>query len=265
MQQSIKVIAVTGPTATGKTRLAVALAGQLNGEIISVDSRQVYRGMDLGTGKDLADYGTIAYHLIDLADPMEEYNLFYFLRDAARAVEDIVSRGKTPILCGGTALYLAAFLQNYQLENFHLPFTAETLTLGVYYPRSTVRERIARRLDDRFEEGMIGEVRQLHEQGVTWERLESFGLEYREIACFLQGKTSREEMRELLLNSIRQFAKRQDIFFRKMEREGVEIHWLPEGDPVRALQLCRLFLAGEKVPPPDFRMADIHYPRKSEK
>ena len=263
MQHSVKVIAVTGPTATGKTRLAVRLAGSLNGEIISVDSRQVYRGMDLGTGKDLADYGSIPYHLIDIADPMEEYNLYYFLRDAAAAVQDIVSRGKQPILCGGTALYLAAFLQDYQLENFHLPFKADTLTLGVYYPRATVRARIAQRMDTRFEDGMIDEVRRLRENGVTWERLESFGLEYREIARHLQGKTSREEMRELLLNSIRQFAKRQDIFFRKMEREGVVIHWLREGDPEQAEKLCHLHLAGEPLPPPEFQMCDIHYPRIS--
>ena len=261
MQHSIKVIAVTGPTATGKTRLAVRLAEMLNGEIVSVDSRQVYRGMDLGTGKDLADYGNVPYHLIDVADPMEEYNLFYFLRDAAAAVQDIAARGKLPILCGGTALYLAAFLQNYQLENFRLPFAPDALTIGVYYPRETVRARIAMRMDARFEEGMIDEVRRLRENGVTWERLESFGLEYREIARHLQGKTSREEMHELLLNSIRQFAKRQDIFFRKMEREGVVIHWLPEGNPDQAAELCREHLAGIPLPPPEFRMCDIHYPR----
>ena len=262
MQHSIKVIAVTGPTATGKTRLAVALAEMLDGEIVSVDSRQVYRGMDLGTGKDLADYGDTPYHLIDIADPMEEYNLYYFLRDAAAAVQDIASRGKLPILCGGTALYLAAFLQKYdQVGDFQLPFQADTLTLGVYFPRETVRARIARRMDDRFEEGMIDEVRRLREKGVTWERLESFGLEYREIARHLQGKTSREEMRTLLLNSIRQFAKRQDIFFRKMEREGVAIHWIPEGDPEKAVSLCRDFLADKPIPAPEFQMCNIHYPR----
>jgi tRNA dimethylallyltransferase len=117
------------------------------------------------------------------------------------------------------------------------------------------------RMDARFEEGMIDEVRRLRENGVTWERLESFGLEYREIARHLQGKTSREEMHELLLNSIRQFAKRQDIFFRKMEREGVVIHWLPEGNPDQAAELCRKHLAGIPLPPPEFRMCDIHYPR----
>ena len=261
MQQPVKVIAITGPTATGKTRFAVDLARKMNGEIISVDSRQVYRGLDLGTGKDLADYGDVPYHLIDIADPMEEYSLYYFLRDAAEAVRDISRRGKLPVLCGGTALYLAAFLQDYQLENFHLPFKPETLTLGVYYPRTIVRERIAQRMNTRFEEGMIDEVRRLHDAGVTWERLDSFGLEYREIARFLKGEVTREEMRELLLNSIRQFAKRQDIFFRKMEREGVVIHWIPEGDLAQAEELCSKFLAGLPLPPPQLRMCDIHYPR----
>ena len=263
MQKAVKVLAVTGPTATGKTRLAVALAREFDGEIVGVDSRQVYRGMDLGTGKDLADYGEVPYHLIDIAEPDTEYNLYFFLRDAAAAIADIASRGRLPVLCGGSALYLAALLQRYRLENFTLPFALDALTLGVYYPRETVRRRIAERLDARFDAGMIEEVRRLHDaRGVSWERLESFGLEYREIARFLQGQTTEAEMRTLLLNSIRQFAKRQDIFFRKMEREGVAIHWLKAGDPAAAAALCRKFLANEPLPPPAFRMLEIHYPRK---
>ena len=262
MQKAVKVLAVTGPTATGKTRLAVAIAREFGGEIVSVDSRQVYRGMDLGTGKDLADYGEVPYHLIDVAEPDAEYNLYFFLRDAAAAIGDIAGRGRLPVLCGGSALYMAALLQHYRLENFTFPFELDALTLGVYYPRETVRRRIAERLDARFAAGMTDEVRRLHdERGVSWEKLEAFGLEYREIARFLQGKTKEAEMRTLLLNSIRQFAKRQDIFFRKMEREGVAIHWLKEGDPEAAKKLCREFLAGEPVPPPDFRMLDIRYPR----
>ena len=264
MQKAVKVLAVTGPTATGKTRLAVSLAREFQGEIVGVDSRQVYRGMDLGTGKDLADYGEVPYHLIDVAEPDAEYNLYFFLRDAAAAIREIAGRGRLPVLCGGSALYMAALLQHYRLENFTLPFALDALTLGVYYPRETVRSRIAERLDARFAAGMTDEVRRLHdERGVPWEKLEAFGLEYREIARFLQGKTKEAEMRTLLLNSIRQFAKRQDIFFRKMEREGVAIHWLKEGDPEAAKKLCRKFLAGEPVPPPDFRMLDIRYPRRT--
>jgi len=263
MQQSSKVLAVTGPTATGKTRLAVHLARCFEGEIVSVDSRQVYRGMDLGTGKDLADYGDLPYHLIDVANPRDEYNLYRFMQDAANAISGILKRGRLPVLCGGSALYLASLLQDYHLETFALPLRLNALTLGVYFPRETVRRRIAQRLDARLDAGMVGEVQKLHDQGVSWERLDSFGLEYRWIARHLQGMIDFEEMRSLLLNNIRQFAKRQDIFFRKMEREGVVIHWLPEGDPAEEEKLCGMFLMGESLPPPVLRISEISYPRKN--
>ena len=118
-KNKIKVVVVTGPTATGKTSLAVTLARKFNGEVISVDSRQVYRGLDIGSGKDLAEYTTggtpVPYHLIDVCEPSDEYNLFTFCHDAAVAVKDIDSRGKLPIFCGGTALYLDAVLRGYKL------------------------------------------------------------------------------------------------------------------------------------------------------
>ena len=101
-----ETIIVTGPTATGKTALAVELARRFNGEIVSVDSRQVFRYMDIGTGKDLAEYAEIPYHLIDVADPGEPYDLFAYLTDAYAAIRDIALRGKLPVLCGGTAMYL---------------------------------------------------------------------------------------------------------------------------------------------------------------
>ena len=133
MQQMITIL---GPTASGKTPLAAALAQQINGEIISADSRQVYRRMDIGTGKDLADYTvhgsgsmvqglsltinqeplTIPYHLIDICEPGTKYNLFQYQQDFFDAYQDIIGRGKTPILCGGTGLYIEAVLKGYQLS-----------------------------------------------------------------------------------------------------------------------------------------------------
>lgn len=106
---------VTGPTASGKTSKAVALARHLDGEIISADSRQLYRKMDLGTGKDLEDYGDIPYHLIDICEPGYKYNLFEYLRDYQTAAEDIKRRGKTTVLCGGTGLYVESVLKGIQL------------------------------------------------------------------------------------------------------------------------------------------------------
>lgn len=113
------LITILGPTASGKTPLAAALASRLDSEIISADSRQVYRGMDLGTGKDLADYTvagkTIPYHLIDIVDPGYKYNVFEYQRDFLQAYQSVRERGKLPILCGGTGLYLEAVLKGYRL------------------------------------------------------------------------------------------------------------------------------------------------------
>ncbi|MBQ9501943.1 MAG: tRNA (adenosine(37)-N6)-dimethylallyltransferase MiaA [Lentisphaeria bacterium] len=281
----VKVLAVTGPTATGKTALAVKLAERFGGEIVSVDSRQVYRGLDIGSGKDIEEYGNIPYHLIDIADPAAEvYNLARFCADAFAAVKDIADRGRLPVLCGGTALYLLALLAGYRLpgtalpprnsgmprtrqagggeDSFSPPFPLDALVLGVYYPRAEVRERIRIRLDKRLEEGMLDEGKRLLASGVSLEKMEFFGLEYREMARFLAGKCTRREMRDVLLNRIRQFAKRQDIFFRKMEREGHVIHWLDRGDFGTAVRLTGSFLAGEALPPPDFRLTEIVNPSR---
>lgn len=114
-----RLITILGPTASGKTALAAALAAEVDGEIISADSRQVYRGMDIGTGKDLADYSVdgrrIPYHLIDIAEPGTRYNLFQYQHDFRRAYDDIQGREAQPILCGGTGLYIEAVLSGYRL------------------------------------------------------------------------------------------------------------------------------------------------------
>lgn len=279
----VKVLVVTGPTATGKTSLGVHLARKFNGEIISVDSRQVYRGLDIGSGKDIEEYQEIPYHLIDIADPAREvYNLSRFCRDAFAAIEEIVKRGKLPVLCGGTALYLLALLDGYTLpgtelpprcsglprpkqtqgqpDSFIPPLELEPLILGVYFPRAEVRERIKVRLDKRLNEGMIEEEKKLLASGVTLQQLEFFGLEYREMARYCAGLCTQEEMRDTLLNKIRQFAKRQDIFFRKMEREGHVIHWLLRGDFQNACELTHLFLQNHPLPPPAFQLRDIINP-----
>ena len=118
-----KMITILGPTASGKTPLAAAVAqalppvnGGVGGEIISADSRQVYRRMDIGTGKDLEDYGDVPYHLIDIAEPGTKYNLFQYQQDFFDAYNNIIGVGRVPILCGGTGLYIEAVLKGYQLS-----------------------------------------------------------------------------------------------------------------------------------------------------
>lgn len=290
-----KLITITGPTACGKTSLAAELAYQLGGEIISADSRQVFRGMDIGTGKDLADYHIhgvdIPYHLIDIHDAGYEYNVYQFQNDFIRAFGDIVSRGRQPILCGGTGMYIEAVVKGYQLADAPIDpdfrrrmeaFTDEELTarlasliklhnhtdtetrdrllraleiqeyhlqhpdeyphmpemehliIGVSFPREIVIERIGIRLRQRLQEGMVEEVKALLEQGVPEERLLRYGLEYKHVTRYLRGECSYDQMYENLYTDIRRFSKRQMTWFRRMERQGIPIHWIDGTQPLQA-------------------------------
>ncbi len=287
-------IVVCGPTASGKTRLGVHIARKMRGEIISIDSRQVYRGMDIGTGKDLSEYTvnneTVPYHLIDIADPRKIYTLWNFQKDFYHAFRKIHARGNMPVAVGGSGLYLEAVLKHYRIanvpENVQLrkelmhrsreelvrelkaisaeilertdlsstkrivralevaiysqehevewghpnPPPIDPLVLCVRVERSLLWEHILQRLDKRFEEGMIGEVRRLMQEGVTRERLELFGLEYKHIGRYLAGKIDFDTMRQELFFGIRQFAKRQDTWFRGMQRRGIDIRWIDPDD-----------------------------------
>ncbi|MCB2222212.1 MAG: tRNA (adenosine(37)-N6)-dimethylallyltransferase MiaA [Bacteroidetes bacterium] len=137
-----KLIIVTGPTAIGKTNFAAQLAYRLNGEVISADSRQVYRGMDLATGKDFSDYivdgQTIPHHLVDIVDPGYEYNVFEFQQDFIRVFKEIIANDKIPVLCGGTGMYIEAVLKGYQL--LHVP------------PNVALRKELDRLSDERLTE-----------------------------------------------------------------------------------------------------------------
>lgn len=334
MQQSPhNLIAIIGPTASGKSDLAIALAKQYDGEVISADSRQVYRGMDIGTGKVTRDFTPshpeliegyqkfdrdsstrrfpariatrsvaggsrndkkmfysegIRHHLIDVASPKREYNIAHFLRDAKQAIADIERRGKLPIICGGTHFWIQALLEHQTLpevkpnktlrakletksvEELFLmleekdPDRAETidrknkirlvraleiceaigkvpsiqmnqesriknqklLILALNPDKEILRERIRLRLEKRFSEGMIKEVERLHENGVSYKRLENFGLEYRFIARFLRKKISETEMKEKLFFEIWHYAKRQLSWLRRWEKQGAKIHWI---------------------------------------
>lgn len=314
-----KCLVVTGPTASGKTHLAVSLARQFSGEIISADSRQVFRGLDIGTGKDLNEYSeggeAVRHHIIDVAEPNEDFNLFRFLQMARDAINDISGRGCLPIVCGGTPLYIKALLEGYDQEGgepdielraelekkdtdqliallrerasqrlfertdktqkrriiraLELAFNGVTveprpviedaLVIAPYFKRSELHARIEERLDARLSEGLVEEVRRLHDRGMSWERMDWLGLEYRFVSRGLSGQMDMDEVRDVLLAHIRQFCKRQDGWFRKIERDGTDIHWIPGGAFAAAAELVAKWIADEELPPPVMRLDDIRY------
>ena len=282
----MKLIVILGPTASGKTALATRLAYELGGEIISADSRQVYYGMDIGTGKDLKDYFVegiqIPVHLVDIVHPGFEYNIYEFQRDFAMAIQEISSRNKRTILCGGSGMYLESVLKGYELkpasadsqllasletksqeelsallQSLRIPHNTtdlndrgrmirailismgspadhdhpenpkiDSIIFGVSFEPEILRQRINSRLEERLQTGMVEEVQKLLDSGVTPAQLKFYGLEYRYITMFLEREIDYQTMFRLLSIAIHQFAKRQRTWFRRMERQGFNIHWV---------------------------------------
>lgn len=278
-----KIIVVTGPTASGKTRLAVKLAEKFNGEIISADSRQVYRELNIGSGKDIDEYGPIAYHLIDIADAGEGFTLFDWLERSRKCVDEIIKRGKLPIVAGGTGLYVQALVEGFALEktddtaaNNH-KFSREeldamtvdklqsvladldpetlnkidqknprrlvraientqegikvgktdpgfrALQIGISLPRPVLYEKIDKRVDERFREGMLEEVRGLLDHGVDPAWLQRLGLEYRLISEYItSGSNDFDKMAQDLKWKIHAFARRQMTWLRRFP----QIKWV---------------------------------------
>ncbi len=296
-------IVLLGATATGKTSLGVHLARTFGGEILSADSRQVYRGLDIGSGKDLREYAEIPYHLIDVAELPGEYSVFNYQRDFYRAFAAVTARGRLPVIVGGTGMYLDSIIRGYafsevpenpalraELSSLSLTQLAERLLtvkngihnrtdllerprlvraieiaehdrhrgiasdtapalsarpdirpliLGIRFDRAVLRSRIRSRLDARIAEGLASEVAGLHERGISWERLERLGLEYRFTAEYLQGKIDSEKTwADSLYIAIGQFAKRQETWFRGMERKGIVVNWIDEGNREVAVSLA---------------------------
>jgi len=292
------LIIILGATASGKTKLAVSVAEALNGEIISADSRQVFKRMDIGTGKDLQEYHingkTIPYHLIDILAPGERYHVDAFKNDFYKAFETITEKNKMPILCGGTGMYIHSLLQNQtytaipineklrdelsflskeelivklnntnhqdqshvdlsskkrliraleiadflkhnQLEAVERP-EIKPIIFGLKNEVETTRAKILARLDQRFKAGLIEEVEQLLKEGISKEILVFYGLEYKFIVNYLDGLFTFDELKLKLGIAICQYAKRQNTFFRKMEKDNVELIWLDASAPTNVLQ-----------------------------
>ena len=200
------MITILGPTACGKTTLAVALAKRIGGEILSADSRQVYRRMDIGTGKDLSEYDGVPYHLIDICEPGTKYNLFQYLQDFGKAYRLVTERGAVPILCGGTGLYFSALLRGLDRKWTLPPPAYPVLQLD----RAVLHARIAARLDEMFMQGLAAEVVALRRRYPVWSDTASAAIGYKE---FIDGEDA-VRVRERILARTRQLAKRQQTWFR---------------------------------------------------
>ncbi|MHB9014290.1 MAG: tRNA (adenosine(37)-N6)-dimethylallyltransferase, partial [Ignavibacteriaceae bacterium] len=225
----------------------------------------------------------VPYHLIDILEPEEEYNLYSFKENFLQAYDDILARGKNPFLAGGTGMYLSAIINNYQLKKINseadeyaklnslnfdelknilltvkstlhnitdlidkervikailvakamenkLDRNIRSLIIGINLERSEVKKRITERLKKRLDEGMISEIKMLVENGISYEKLNYFGLEYKFVGMYLKGELSYMAMFQKLNSAIHNFAKRQMTWFRKMEKEGTQIHWIHGND-----------------------------------
>jgi tRNA dimethylallyltransferase len=273
-----RVVVIVGPTASGKSDLAVALARRFGGEVISGDSRQVYRGLTIGTGKITArEMRGIPHHLLDVASPKRTFTANDFVQRGREALQQIEKRKAIPFVCGGTGFYIDALLGRVTLadtppnkalrtqlapksagELYALlakldpirarsidkhnkrrlaraieiaraqprpkPRTAprlEVLWIGLRPPRETLRERINTRLKKRIKSGMRAEAVRLHAGGLSFERMDALGLEYRFLARLLRRELTRGQFEEQLAAAIWQFAKRQLTYWRRNH----DIHW----------------------------------------
>jgi tRNA dimethylallyltransferase len=293
------LIVVLGPTASGKSELAVQIAKKVDGEIISADSRQIYKGFDISAGKvdgqwkkirqdektkNVFIYKNVSHHLIDEASPKVQYSVARFQKNARAAIDDILRRGKTPIICGGTGHWidavifdqtiptvkadakLRAKLNKLTTEQLHVkllkldPVRAASIDahnprrliraleivltsgqpvpkiskpkyfykdlkiewIGINPPQELLEKKIRTRLSARLKEGMVEEITALRRSGLSWKKLEGFGLEYKYCALYLQNKISAEEMESQLYTAIRQYAKRQMTWWKRNQ----DIQWL---------------------------------------
>jgi tRNA dimethylallyltransferase len=275
-----KIIVIVGPTASGKTSLSIKLAKKFNGEIISADSRQVYKGMNLGTGKvTKEEMQGIKHYLIDIISPKKTLTVVQYIKKAKAAIKKIISKNKIPIIVGGTGFYVDALVFDYKFPqvppNLKLRKTLEKkstqelfkmlkkidpqraknidpnnkvrliraieiaqklgkvpelkkelkynpLFIGIKISKEKLKEKIKKRLIKRLKQGMIKEVEKLKKQGLSWKKLESFGLEYRYIAYYLQNKISYKQMLNQLEKAIINYAKRQMTWFKKNKN----INWI---------------------------------------
>jgi len=292
-----KLIVILGPTAVGKSNLAVKLAKKFNGEIISADSRQVYRGMDIGTAKPTKkEMQGIPHHLLDVASPKKRFTVVQYRKLALEAINNILRKGKIPILCGGTGFYIQAVVDGIlipevkpdwmlrsslnKLETKELfkklkkldPKRAKTieqknrrrliraleiiiktkkpvpplkkeplpypiLIIGIKRPFQKLKKRIKKRFLKWLKQGLIKEVKNLRKSGLSWKKIEDFGIHYRVVVQYLQKRINYTEMIKNSIKEIQNYTKRQMTWFKKDKR----IHWIKNYK--EAEKLAKGFLA----------------------
>lgn len=291
-----KVLVILGPTASGKSGLAIHLAKKYNGEVVSADSRQVYKGLNLGTGKvTKKEMAGVKHHLLDVADPKKKFTVVDFKDNAQKAITKIHARGRLPILCGGTGFYIQAVIDNLifpdvppnsalrlklgklstekvfgklvkldpayakkvdknnkvkiiraieiaetlgEVPKLTTKNIYKTLQIGIKTPDDVLKQKISKRLLERLKKGMIREVANLHKQGLSWKRMNELGLEYRNIALYLQKKLSRKEMIQKLNTEIWHYARRQKTWFRRDTR----ITWYSLNEKKKIEQEVKTFI-----------------------
>jgi tRNA dimethylallyltransferase len=297
MLKKHKVIAVVGPTSSGKTGVAVEIAQLLNGEIVSTDSRQIYKGLDIGSGKvTRVEMRGVPHHLLDVASPLRTMSVAQYQRMAKNAVGGILKRGNIPVLCGGTGLYVDTILNNQSFpavppdnalrrklgklsatelfeklkkldavrakdidaKNPHRLIRAieiatalgsvpplvknessyESIIIGLNLPREEIQQRIHARLVTRLRRGMVAEAKRLHASGLSWKRMEAFGLDYRYLALFLQKKITKESMMHTIERESWLYVKRQMVWFKRNKN----IHWFRPDQTKEIYKLVKDFL-----------------------
>ncbi len=276
-----KIVVIVGPTASGKSNLAVRLAKKFKGEIVSADSRQVYKGMDIGTGKiTKKEMMGVSHHLLDIASPKRKFTAAQYQELAGKAIKKINRKNKIPFVCGGTGFYIKMLTEGMtvpevspdwslrkELENksekelyatlkemdprrarniekdnkrrliraievikktgrsvpvIKKSFEYNPLFIGIKISQEELNQKIEKRLLERIKQGMIGEVKDLRNSGLSWKRLEEFGLEYKWVAKYLQNKISYEKMMESLFTDIKKFSKKQMSWWKNDEK----INWI---------------------------------------
>lgn len=219
-----KLVVVLGMTASGKSRAAMQMAQQYDGEIICADSRTLYKGLDIGTAKPtIADRKLIPHHLLDVLAPNEHCNVAEYQAMAQAAIADVLSRGKLPILVGGTGLYIDAVIYDYDFNKKQpgrQQLRPNTLVLGFWVPDEVLRKRIAERVERMFMQGLQAEVQKLSSQ-YGWNNEAMKGIGYREWRPYFSGLQDLETTKEQIIRNTWQYARRQRTWFRRSQ----DIHW----------------------------------------